>query len=78
MTSVSVIQLCFMFQFFSLFIPFRNSMCKEVHVCVSVCVCVCMCVAVNSHTCCIQIVNDITDSNTCFLFQFFFFYCILE
>ena len=39
---------------------------------------VCMCVAVNSHTCCIQIVNDITDSNTCFLFQFFFFYCILE
>ena len=35
-------------------------MCKEVCVCASVCVCV-----VNSHACCIWIVNDINDSNTC-------------
>ena len=28
--------------------------------------CVCVCVAVNSHACYIWIVNDITDSNTCF------------
>ena len=35
------------------------------------CVCVSVCVAVNSHACSIWIVNDITDTNACFLFQFF-------
>ena len=35
------------------------------------CVCVCLCVAVNSHACYIWIVNDITDSNACFVFQVF-------
>ena len=42
--------------------------------------CVCVCVAINSYACCIWIVNDITDSNTC-LFSvsgFLFFNCILE
>ena len=38
------------------------------------CQCVCVYVAVNSHACSIWIVNDITDTNACFLFQFFFLY----
>ena len=40
-----------------------------------------MYVAVNSHTCCIWIVNDITDSDTClFSVSYFFlsfYFCIL-
>ena len=34
---------------------------------------VCVCVAVNSHACCIWIVNDITDCNSCLFFFSFFF-----
>ena len=37
----------------------------------------CLCVAVDSHACYIWIVNDITDSNTCFfsVAGFFLFFC---
>ena len=34
---------------------------------------VCVAVNTNSHACYIWIVNDLTDSNTCFLFYFFAF-----
>ena len=44
-------------------------MCQFVYVCVC---------AVNSHACYIWIVNDVTDYNTCFLFQGSFFYSVWE
>ena len=40
---------------------------------VSACVCLCVCVSVNSHACYRWIVNGITGSNSCFLFQYFSF-----
>ena len=40
--------------------------------CVCVSQSVCVCLAVNSPACYIWIVNDIKDSNICFLFQVFF------
>ena len=36
--------------------------------------CACVCVAFNSHACYRLIVNDITDCNSCFLFQCVSFY----
>ena len=55
-------------------------MCKGVCICVCVSECVCVCVAVNSQSCCIWIVNDITDFNTCFfsVSHFSLQYFILE
>ena len=58
---------------FFLFLCFRK-------VCVRKCACMCVSVcvsAVNSPACYIWIVNDITHASTC-LFQFFFFYSVLE
>ena len=40
-----------------------------VRMCIYVSECVFACVAVNSRTCCRWFVNDITDCNSCFLFQ---------
>ena len=79
MISLILILVCFLFQVLPPppppFILFRNGMCKEV------CVCVCVVlIAINSHACCIWIVNDITDSNIC-LFSvsvFFLLFYFLE
>ena len=48
--------------------------------CVCVRVFVCVCVAVNSHAFYRWIVNDITDCNSCFLFQcvFLFWSCVCQ
>ncbi len=63
------ILVCFLFQVFSVLL-FQKSICKEM--------CVCLCLAVNSAACYVWIVNDITDSHTCFVFQGFVFYSSLE
>ena len=60
-----ILILVFIFRFVCFLILFWNTMCKVV------------CVCPYSHACCIWIVNDITDCNTCvFCFRLLlFFFC---